>query len=292
MTTQCFNPEILANAGPLLQRYDVLFCDVWGVLHDGHRAFAASNDALTRFRAGGGTVILVSNAPSPSAAVAHTLASKGVAPGAYDAIVSSGDVALSYIAQQSFSRIHRIGPALRDSAFYDALVPPDCPLEQADAIVCTGLFDDLNETGEHYRERLTAAAQRGIPFICVNPDLVVHVGDQLLPCAGAVATVYEALGGAVIWAGKPRPSAYSAAFAAAEQVRGHRVLPHRVLAIGDAVRTDLAGAAHAGIDALFITTGIHRETVMAGPTIDVAKLQGVLRDAGIGAVAAMTYLCW
>jgi HAD superfamily hydrolase (TIGR01459 family) len=292
MTNAHFTPAILGHAQPLLQRYDVLFCDVWGVLHDGNRAFAASNDTMTRFRASGGTVVLVSNAPSPSIAVARTLDDKGVVRSAYDALVTSGDLALAAIRTRGFQRVHRIGPAGRDDAFFDALTGPDSPLETADAIACTGLIDDVHETGESYRQRLTAAAKRGVPFVCANPDLVVHVGERLWPCAGAIAAVYEDLGGPVIWAGKPRPAAYIAAFEAAATVRGQPVAPNRVLAIGDAVRTDLAGAAAAGVDALFIASGIHRDVVMVGGAIDQAKLHALLTEADIGAVAAMTYLQW
>jgi HAD superfamily hydrolase (TIGR01459 family) len=292
MRKSSFAPDLLSHAGLLLQRYDVLFCDVWGVLHDGQRAFDASNAALIRFRAGGGTVILVSNAPSPAAAVARTLDAKAVARDAYDAIVSSGDIALAYIREHGFSRVHRIGAMDRDRAFFDAVSGPDTALDQCDAIACTGLVHDQTETGEDYRARLAEPARRRVPFICANPDLVVHVGDRLLPCAGAIATVYEALGGPVVWAGKPRPSAYVAAFAAAEGLRGHAVARDRVLAIGDAVRTDLAGAAAAGIDALFITSGIHRDDIMRGADIDAAAVRHLLTSAGIGAVAAMAYLGW
>jgi HAD superfamily hydrolase (TIGR01459 family) len=287
-----FSPPVLETAGALLAQYDVLFCDIWGVLHDGLRAFDASNDALMRFRAGGGAVVLVSNAPSPIDAVAHTLASKGVKRDTYDAIVSSGELALAHIRAQGFKRVHRIGPTGRDDAFFNALALPDAPITECDAIACTGLINEDRETGEHYRSRLKAAAARGVPFVCANPDLVVHVGHQLLPCAGAIGAVYEDLGGPVVWSGKPYRSAYDSAFAKAAAIRGGPVAPSRVLAIGDAVRTDLAGAQAAGIGALFITTGIHRDELMASSQIDPTRLQSCLTQAGIGAVAAMTYLSW
>lgn len=287
-----FDPHLLTGAGDLLSRYDVLFCDIWGVLHDGIRAFDASNAALQRFRAGGGRVVLVSNAPSPLSGVEATLAEKGVARAAWDAIVSSGELALAHITEHDYRHIHRIGPAGRDSAFFTALGLPDTPLDAADAIACTGLVDDRTETGATYRARLAAPAARRIPFVCANPDLVVHVGDTLYLCAGTVAAEYQALGGPVVWCGKPYPGAYARAFEKAAILHGGAVPPHRVLAIGDAVRTDLAGAARAGIDALFITGGIHRDEVMRTGTIDPAALRDTLAGAGIGALAAMPALAW
>jgi HAD superfamily hydrolase (TIGR01459 family) len=287
-----FAPPILAAARDLLAGYDVLFCDIWGVLHDGKLAFPASNDALTRFRAGGGTVVLVSNAPAPVDGVAETLSEKGVLPTTYDAIVSSGEQALAHIRATGFKRVHRIGAAARDHRFFSELALPDTPLSECDAIACTGLVDDRNESGESYRERLRPAAARGVPFVCANPDRVVHVGHTLYPCAGAIAAVYEDLGGPVVWCGKPHASAYVLAFAKAAALRGKPVVPERVLAIGDAIHFDLAGAKTAGIDALFISSGIHRDAVMTDGRIDPIAMQAELTKAGIGATAAMTYLSW
>src|SRR5690606_14441053 len=132
-------------------------------------------------------------------------------------------------------------------------------ISEAEAIACTGLVDDRRETAEDYRERLEAARARRLPLVCANPDLVVHVGPDLLPCAGAIGALYEGMGGDVFWAGKPFPIAYDRALAEAASRRGRPIDPSRVLAIGDSIRTDLAAAAGAGVDALFIVTGIHRD---------------------------------
>lgn len=290
--TTASRPPILTAAGDLIARYDVVFCDIWGVLHDGQRAFDASNIALTRFRAGGGTVVLVSNAPAPVAGVAATLAEKGVDRRTYDAIVSSGEQALMHIHSAGYKKIHRIGAAGRDSLFFADLASPDHPLADCDAIACTGLNNDSTETGESYRARLAPAVARGVPFVCANPDRVVHVGETLFQCAGAIAAVYEDLGGPVIWCGKPYASAYTLAFQKAAAVRGGPVPQKKVLAIGDAIAFDLAGAQGAGIDALFIASGIHRDTVMPKGQIDPAALERELSKAGVGAVATMTYLSW
>ena len=121
------------------------------------------------------------------------------------------------------------------------------------------MFDDEVETPAHYADRLGAFAARRLPFICANPDLIVHRGRELIYCAGALAEAYEALGGETIYAGKPHAPIYAAALAAAGAARGAPVDRSRVLAIGDAMRTDVAGAAGQGLDALFVTSGIHRE---------------------------------
>jgi HAD superfamily hydrolase (TIGR01459 family) len=285
-------PPILINAGPLLQRYDVLLCDVWGVVHNGRRAHKNTNDALARFRALGGTVILVSNAPRPHDAVAEFLAQKGVPRNAWDAIVASGDIALEHIKEQGYQRLHRIGPPRRDDAFFARLPGPHVPLAQSDAIVCTGLVDDRRDSLEMYRPLMLEALHHHLPLICVNPDLVVDVGDERLMCAGAIADLYETMGGKVFWAGKPHPSAYATALARAAELRGEIPDRRRVLAIGDAIRTDLAAAAGAGIDAIFIASGIHNDVAMTDGEIDPAKLAALFTPDTPSAMVAMSFLRW
>lgn len=292
MTVRTTMPEIIVHAGPLLSRYDVLFSDVWGVVHDGKVAFPGANDALTRFRANGGTVILVSNAPMPSDEVARVLDDKRVLRSAWDAIVSSGDIALRHIAEKGYTRLHRIWRAGYDEAFVSRLPGVDTALTEAEAIVCTGPFDERSEDPELYRERLVEPARRGVPFVCANPDYVVHVGAALIPCAGAIARIYEDLGGPVYWGGKPHPAAYGTAFQVAERIRGAVVPKSRVLGIGDAVRTDLVSAQGAGVDALFVAGGIHRDEVIEGGKLVPAKLRELFSGDAPPAVAATTHLVW
>lgn len=292
MTDSRVTPEIIVHAGPLLSRYDVLFSDVWGVVHDGRIAFPGANDALTRFRANGGTVILVSNAPMPSDEVARVLDDKKVLRSTWDAIVSSGDIALRHIAEKGYKRLHRIWRAGFDEAFVSRLPGGDTPLAEAEAIVCTGPFDERTEDPEDYRARLVDPAKRGVPFVCANPDYVVHVGAALIPCAGAIAKIYEELGGPVFWGGKPHPSAYGTAFKEAERLRGGPVSKDRVLGIGDAVRTDLVSALGAEVDALFVAGGIHRDEVIANGGIDPARLKALFSGDAPPAIAATTGLVW
>jgi HAD superfamily hydrolase (TIGR01459 family) len=283
---------IIDHAGPLLERYRILFCDIWGVVHDGLTAYPGANDALPRFRRAGGTVVLVSNAPRPGPSVAHLLDEKAVSRDAWDAIVSSGDIALRHIAEAGYARLHRIGPGRRDAAFFDGLPGPDTTINAADAIVCTGLNRDRAERPEDYVPVLEQALARGLPFVCANPDLAVHVGDDLLPCAGAIAAIYEVMGGEVFWAGKPHRVAYETALERAVELTGGPVDRATVLAIGDAVRTDIAAAAGAGVDALLVAGGLHRDEVMSGGRIDRARLAELLAPPAPLPVAAMVHLVW
>jgi HAD superfamily hydrolase (TIGR01459 family) len=285
-------PPILGNAGDVLSRYDVLFCDVWGVVHNGLTAFTGACAALQWFRRDGGTVILVSNAPVPKQRVADMLASRHVPRDAWDEIVSSGDIALTHLAERGFSKLHCIGPKERDQALFKALKAQSVALDEAEAIICTGLTDDRNETPEDYRPLLERALLRNIPFVCANPDLIVDVGGTILYCAGAIADIYQHMGGAVYWAGKPHLSAYETAHRKAEALRDTNVPRSKTLVIGDAIRTDLKGAENYGCDALFVASGIHKHEAMDGDVLSSAKLSALFPPGVPTAIGAMTELVW
>ena len=285
-------PPVLARAGELLANYDVMFCDVWGVLHDGHRAFEAACDALLKFRAKGGTVILVSNAPVPGERVAVMLDSRAVPRDAYDGIVASGEIALRHIAEKGYKRLHCFGPQQRDAATFTRLAAEQASIDTAEAILCTGLNDDINETADDYRPLLERARARNIPFVCANPDLVVDVGGTQYLCAGAIADLYERMDGEVFWAGKPHANAYDAAHAAAENARGRSIDRKRIIAVGDSLRTDLKGAEAASIDAIFVASGIHRDEMMGNGTLDAEKLAVLFAPPAPTAIAVMERLTW
>ena len=185
-------PPIIEAAGDLLARYRVLFCDIWGVVHNGQTAYREGCAALAEFRARGGTVILVSNAPRTPTAVTRVLAEKGVPETSWDAIVSSGGIALEHAHEKNYRTVHHIGPD-RDLDIFDETHLERVMMADADAILCTGLIHDRRETGEDYRERLSEPARRKLPLVCANPDLVVDVGGTMLPCAGARAFGIDAL---------------------------------------------------------------------------------------------------
>jgi HAD superfamily hydrolase (TIGR01459 family) len=251
---------------------EVLLSDIWGVVHNGLAAFPDACQALHSFRQQGGTVILITNAPRPADSVQRQLRKLKVADDIYDAIVSSGDLTRHFVADHPGQKMFWIGPE-RDSSIYRGLDPVLAPLEQADYIVCTGLFDDETESAENYRAMLLQARERRLTLVCANPDIVVERGDRLIYCAGAVAELYLELGGEVIFYGKPHRPIYERAIALAAERRGRAVELKDVLAIGDSVRTDLAGAQSFGIDCLFITRGIHSEEFEGIDQLDPASVR-------------------
>lgn len=282
---------VLTRGRDILVGYDVMLCDIWGVIHNGVRAFDSANEALVNFRVRGGSVVLISNAPMQERFVAALLDERGVKREAWDRIVTSGDLAIRHVGEQGYRAIHPLIYSHDEHLFRD-IAARHVPLADAEAIVCSGLVDDINETAETYRPLLDIARRREMPFVCANPDLVVDIAGRHFLCAGAIAALYEEMGGNVFWAGKPHPSAYIAAKARAEQIRDASVASHRILAIGDALRTDLAGAAQADIDALFIGSGIHRHDSMTGAALDPAKLARLFAPGSPPAIGAMPMLAW
>lgn len=284
-------PSVLHGFAPLAARYDVILCDIWGVLHDGLRAHAGAGDALRRFRAAGGTVVLVSNAPRPSETVVPHLEQLGVIREAWDGIVTSGDVTRAMLAASDAPFV-RLGPD-RDGPLFEGFKAREVPFEAARMIVCTGLVDDRVETPADYAVMLAAAKARSLRFLCANPDLVVERGNDIIYCAGALAEAYAALGGEVLWAGKPHRPIYEAALDVAASLRKADTPLSRVLAIGDALRTDVAGAHGLGVDCLFVARGIHTHELglAEGPLTD-ARLAAFLASAPLHPVAAMDKLVW
>jgi HAD superfamily hydrolase (TIGR01459 family) len=284
--------DFIERFEPLGRDYDVLFCDVWGVIHNGMAAFPAACDALMRFRNEGGTAILITNAPRAGDAVARILDRLAVPRQAYDAITSSGDVTRGIVAARRGERVFHLGPQ-RDLSIFTGLDVSFAPLESAGYVVCSGLFDDTTETPESYRDMLAAMRARSLFMVCANPDIVVERGDTLVYCAGALADAYAALGGEVLYCGKPHAPIYDAALAAAAALRGGQMPSRdRVLAIGDSVRTDLRGAKAFGLDYMFVISGIHAEEYGSRDAPDLAALNAVFAAAGVSPKAVMRGLAW
>jgi HAD superfamily hydrolase (TIGR01459 family) len=278
--------RIIPGLGAVAGRYDVLLCDIWGVVHNGREAFPAACAALTRWREVVGQVILISNAPRPWAGVAAQLDVLSVPREAWSAIVTSGDASRELLAARAPGPAWRIGPA-KDDPLFDGLGLEFSGPEGAAFIACTGPNDEDNETPEDYREVLTYAAGRDVDMICANPDLVVQRGDSLIYCAGALARLYESVGGRVIEVGKPYTPIYDLALTLA----GPGVDRARVLAIGDGLHTDLAGAAAHGFDALFVAGGVHAAEILdSSGAIDEVALRNLLGDNG--AAFAIAALVW
>jgi HAD superfamily hydrolase (TIGR01459 family) len=284
-------PPFIDRFSTLAPRYDVLLCDVWGVVHNGVAAFPDACDALARFRARGGTAVLITNAPRPGEVVVRMLDRLGVPREAYDAIVSSGDLTRTVVAARRGQRVFHLGPE-RDRSIFTGLDVAFADIERADYIVCSGLFDDEADKPEDYRAMLADAARRRLFMVCANPDVVVERGEKLIFCAGALADLYATLGGEVLYAGKPHPPIYDAALARAAELRGGATPRPRVLAIGDSVRTDLTGAAGFGIDCLFVTAGIHAEELGHRDAPDLAALGDMFAAAGVAPKAVTRRLMW
>jgi len=277
---------IIHSVAPLAASTSAWLVDIWGVMHNGVRPYVPACEACQTFRDGGGLVMLVSNSPRPRESVIAQLDRIGVPGTAYDAIVSSGDVARTLIESYAGRSLLHIGPE-RDLPIFAGIDVKRVGADAADAVVCTGLEHDERETPDDYGATLAMCAARGLPMICANPDLTVERGGRIIYCAGAIAQAYERLGGAVAYAGKPYLPIYQLAFATLERLRPGSSDRSRLLAIGDGVRTDLAGAAAAGLRALFVASGVH----VAGE-LDEAALRALFPPGSPRPIAAMPRLVW
>jgi HAD superfamily hydrolase (TIGR01459 family) len=285
-------PDALRGLAELAPRYDALLCDIWGVIHDGVTAWSDACEALARWRVEVGPVILISNSPRPGPEVARQLDQLGAPRAAWSAIVTSGDVTRTLLAARAPGPAWRIGPA-RDDALYEGLGLEFAPLDKATFIACSGPDDDEVETPDDYRERLVAARARDLEMVCANPDLVVQRGSRLIYCGGALAALYESLGGRVLMAGKPHPPIYRLARAEADAAAARPLKAARILAIGDGLATDLKGAMAAGLEALYVGSGIDGGVLFRPDgTLDADQAEQRFAEAGVVARYALRALIW
>lgn len=284
-------PRIPTGLGELADRYDVLLCDVWGVVHNGRESFPDACAALVRWRREVGPVILISNSPRPARAVESQLDEFGVPADAWDEFVTSGDATRMLLAERAPGPAWIVGPD-RDWPLYEGLGLDTAGPETAAFISVTGPVDDTVETPEDYRADLATAAGRNLELICANPDRLVQRGEQLIYCGGAIADLYEALGGKVLMAGKPYAPIYALSLAAAERVTGKAIERPRVLCIGDGAPTDVIGADQQGLDCLFIAGGIHSADLDGPGGLDPTRTAQFLIDSGTKAAWAMAALRW
>ncbi len=288
---------IIQSLDQISHRYDALFCDLWGCLHDGQRPFPAAVEALMRFRAKGGAVALVTNSPRPARDVGRQLDGMGVPRDAYDVIASSGDAAQDAMGRGVVGRrVYHLGPE-RDLGFFadENGVPYDVervPLEEAEGIVCTGLFDDRTETPADYRATILYGVNKGLKLLCANPDIVVDVGETRIYCAGAIAQAYTEAGGESLYFGKPHPPIYALARRKLEAAGGQNLAPEGILCLGDGIHTDILGAMGENLDSLFVTGGLAAEETgtngHGGPDPD--RLAAYLKAARLAPTAAIAYL--
>lgn len=286
-------PQTLTGLSQIADRYDVLLCDVWGVVHNGKVPFERSVATLERFAAQGGTVVLISNSPRPSESFIPQLDDIGVSRAAWQAVITSGDATRAELTKRAPGPAWRVGPE-RDAGIYvgTGVELTDDPSEAA-FISCTGLFDDDVDQPEDYRDAFADCARRGLEMVCANPDKVVHRGSDLIWCAGALADVYAALGGPVIMAGKPFTAIYDLALKEAARVAGRPVDRPRILAVGDGLPTDVLGANGQGLDCLFVAGGIHvADVVDDRGRLDPQRAEALLAEAGAQARYVSQELSW
>lgn len=281
-------PEIIETLDAVTDGYRAILSDVWGVVHNGVRAFPEACAALQRARERGLAVVLITNAPRPHQGVEAQLAALGVPAGSFDRVVTSGDVTRDLI-RAGPRRIFHLGPD-RDMSIYDGLDVDLVEDFEADAVVCTGLFDDETEQPEDYAEMLRRFRARNLPFICANPDIVVERGEHLIWCAGALARDYAQLGGRTMIAGKPHRPIYELALRKAGEVLGREVMAAETLAIGDGMLTDVKGAADNGFDVLYVSGGIHARDYGEAHAPDPQLLAAFLHRQGHAPLAVIPRL--
>lgn len=291
--------QVIARLSDISSRYGAVFCDLWGCLHNGVAAFPAAVAALQGFRARGGRVILLTNAPRPRGSVERQLGRLGVPRDAWDDIVTSGDAAQAALVTGAVGfRVHHIG-AEKDLPFFtdlapdlDALRAGHPPVErvglaEAEGLVVTGLRDDLTETPEDYRAALLMAKARGLKMLCANPDLIVDMGERRMYCAGALAQAYEAMGGTALYFGKPHPPIYDLARRRLGLL-AEGLSDADILCIGDGPATDVQGGQAEGLDVLFVTGGIEAARFGADPANpDPARLAAWVAETGLDPLFAI-----
>jgi len=277
--------QLIQSLADVSARYDALFVDLWGCLHNGVRPFPDAVEALRAYKETGGKVLLLTNAPRPKSSVIRQLAKIGVPDEIWDDIVSSGDAAQAAMLAGAVERkVYHIGPD-KDEGFFSEIsddladlgTVERVSLEHADGIVCTGPFDELTETPQDYHKTFLYAKTKGLKLLCANPDIVVDMGENRIYCAGALAAYFTEMGGESLYFGKPYPPIYDLA---RRRLRGlgDDVPDSRVLAIGDGIRTDIKGAIGEDIDSLFLTAGLAAAETMTNGAPDPEKLNTFLAN--------------
>jgi len=285
------NRSVASTGRELSNQFQIWLCDVWGVVHNGEKAHQVACDALQKHRENGGIVILITNAPRPCHAVVKQLDGLQVPHACYDAIVTSGDVTRELVAAYSGGKVFFLGPE-RDAPLREGLAVEWSGIHDADAVLCTGLYNDKTDHPEDYDSTLREILDRNLKMICANPDVIVQFGNRLLPCAGALAARYSDMGGKVEMAGKPFPPIYELSIERAAEISGHEIDRKNVLAIGDGMQTDITGGRDNNLAVAFITGGIHDEEIgRDGSTQDMAD---IARKAvkGVQIAGAMRVLEW
>ncbi|RUS59847.1 TIGR01459 family HAD-type hydrolase [Pseudorhodobacter sp. E13] len=276
--------QLIARFADIAPRYRALFCDLWGCVHDGYKPFPEAVAALQAFRAQGGVVVLVSNAPRPKPSVLTQLDRIGVPRDAYDEVITSGDATqYAFFQGAAGKKVHHIGPMPKDQPFFEEFADPALaelatqnpvtlvPLAEAEGIICTGPNEEFDETPDDYRPQFLLAKTNGLKMLCANPDIVVDYGDKRIYCAGALAALYEDMGGEVLYFGKPHPPIYDLARRRLAALAGD-VADSEILCVGDGINTDVLGGMQENLDSLFLTEGLNAGQFGPADALDVGML--------------------
>ncbi len=254
--------EIITSIVDVGDQYDAVLCDLWGCYHNGVTPYDKAISALRGYRAGGGIVALLTNAPRPAFSTARQLQRMGGPDDTHDLIVTSGDATIEGIRTGNFgAKCHHIGPPRDDDLFADFDIER-VPLEDADFILCSGLDDDSFETPDHYADRIRIGIALSLPMVCANPDVIVDRGTSRLYCAGAIAESYAAAGGETYLYGKPHAPIYALAIARLKTLTGRDIAKNRILVIGDGPATDILGGMTHGYDSMFVAGGLAAEDLL------------------------------
>jgi HAD superfamily hydrolase (TIGR01459 family) len=248
-------PKIVSGLSEVSGLYDGFILDLWGVVHDGLAPFPDTLPTLAALKKTGRKVWLLSNAPRRAYTIAEKLNEMGIAPTMYDGLLTSGEACWQAMREELIEKWGRrclfIGSHARDRSTYEGL---DLEIvtnpAQADFVLNTGI-EDFSDTVDKYMPLLKSCILKNLPMLCANPDKIVHFGDKLVICAGALADSYALMQGEVVYYGKPYRDVYNRCL----REMGTR----RVLAVGDSMLTDIAGATGAGLDSVLVASGIHRE---------------------------------
>ena len=287
MTARSFQP--ISGLADIAFEYDAIFCDIWGVVHNGRRPNFAACGALERYRDEVGTVVLISNTSRPSAYVPESFAHLEMPDGFFDAIVTSGDAVVNELAGRSPGPAFLIGTVDQEGeegfGLFDQVPMNFADMDDAAFVVCTGLYD-YGDDPESYDDLLTDLLGRDLEMVCTNPDVKVQIDGCEVWCAGAIAQLYERLGGTVVYGGKPHPRIYRLGRAWFEETMGFTPSENsgRILMIGDNLFTDVLGAQREGIDCLFIQDGLYGKTV--------EEFRELCERYGVSARYQMPELAW
>ena len=266
-------PQKLKGISKISDKYDVYFVDLWGVVHNGVQCYPEALKVLEKLKEQNKKIVLISNAPRPSAVVKVFLETIGLQSSCYDFLVTSGDITREYISLNSSKKnFYHLGPTKDIDLFKDLNVALTSK-EECDEIICTGLVSDEEETLQDYKILLDFFLNKKIPLICANPDEVAARGEKIIFCAGALANQYKQEGGMVRYFGKPYSDIYSFAL---KKVRAHKDFKDKkeinTLVIGDNIKTDIKGANLFNLDSVLILNGIYKDFFRDG-TVNFDQLR-------------------